>query len=154
MKSIKTVIAFIFLGLFAVEAQEVNVKNETKANISTDKMSYYKKRGAEDARYELTFTAKTKADEKAFWKEQKEYEKNLKAKDRKAYRAYIASKKEAYSEHYDHCNGHCNHDPMFYSHASFYYYGYERPYYQSTYSSPSSVSTRISVGTPSLRLGL
>ncbi len=154
MKTIQIFLALIFLGTMSVKAQEARVKSETTANVGTDKMSYYQKRGAEDAQYELVFTAKTKAEEKAFWKEQKEYEKALKQKDRKAYRAYMASKKESYAEHYDHCGGYCHHDPMFYTYAGYYYYGYEQPYYYQRNYSPSTVNTRISVGTPSLRLGL
>lgn len=153
MKAIKTIMAFVFLGTTSINAQEAGVKSESNLNTHSDKMSYYQKRGAEDAQYELTFTAQTKAEEKAFWKEQKKYEKALKEKDRKAYRAYMASKKEAYSEHYYHCDGHCHHDPMFYTYAGYYYYGYEQPYYQRSYS-PTTVNTRISTGTPSLRLGL
>lgn len=152
MKTIKLIMAFLFLGTAAnVQAQQTAVKSET--NAPTAKMSYYEKRGAEDAQFELAFTAKTKAEEKAFWKEQKAYEKQLKVKNRKAYRAYIASKKEVYAEHYNHCDSHCHHDAGFYTYAGYYYYGYEHPYYQRSYS-PSTVNTRINVGTPSLRLGL
>lgn len=153
MKTILSILTFVLLSSLNINAQEMSMKSETNIKTSTDKMSYYQKRGAEDAQYELGFTAKTKAEEKAFWKEQKEYEKALKQKDRKAYRAYMASKKESYTEHYYHCDGHCHHDPMFYTYAGYYYYGYERPYYQRSYS-PNTVNTRISVGTPSLRLGL
>ncbi|MEL1241993.1 hypothetical protein [Flavobacterium flavipallidum] len=94
MKKIQTLFFLFFLGTINLQAQNATVKSETNVNVSTDKMSYYQKRGAEDAQYELAFVAKTKAEEKAFWKEQKEYEKTLKQKDRKAYRAYMASKKE------------------------------------------------------------
>ncbi|GEL09473.1 hypothetical protein SAMN05192550_1526 [Flavobacterium glycines] len=153
MKSIKIIAAFIFLGSIAINAQEAKVKSETTVNNHSDSMSYYQKRGVEDAQYELAFTAETKEKGKSFWKEQKEYEKALKQKDRKAYRAYMAAKKETYMEHYDHCDGHCHHDPMFYTYAGYYYYGYESPYYQRSYS-PSTTTTRITVGAPSLRLGL
>lgn len=153
MKTILSILIIVLLGSLSINAQEISMKNKTNIKTPADKMSYYQKRGAEDAQYELTFTAKTKAEEKAFWKEQKEYEKTLKQKNRKAYRTYLASKKESYTEHYNHCDAHCHHDPMFYTYAGYYYYGYERPYYQRGYS-PSTVNTRISVGTPSLRLGL
>ena len=153
MKTIHSIIVFLFLGTLAINAQNASVKSKTDVNVTTDKMSYYQKRGAEDAQFEIAFTAKTKEEEKSFWKEQKAYEKALKQKDKKAYRAYLASKKEAYSQHYYHCDGYCHHDAAFYTYAGYYYYGYERPSYQRSYS-PNTVNTKISVGTPSLRLGL
>lgn len=154
MRTIPSIIAIVFLGTISLNAQEAKVKSESSINVNADKMSYYEKRGAEDAQYELALVSKTKAEEEAFWKEQKDYEKFLKQKDRKAYRAYMASKKESYSKHYYHCDGHCHHDPMFYTYASYYYYGYEQPYYYQRNYRPATVNTRISVGTPSLRLGL
>jgi hypothetical protein len=48
-------------------------------------------RGREDANYELTFTAQTKTEEKAFGKNKK-VRKELKKRIEKAYQAYIASK--------------------------------------------------------------
>lgn len=154
MKTIKILLTLFFLGTVThLQAQQTALKAEANVNAYAEKMSYYEKRGAEDAQFELTFVAKTKAEEKAFWKEQKAYEKQLKAKNRKAYRAYIASKKEVYAEHYNHCDAHCHHDAGFYTYAGYYYYGYDNPRYQRSYA-PSSVNTRISVGTPSLRLGL
>lgn len=149
MKTIKTILALFFLGTIGtVQAQENNVQAETK-------ITYYQQRGAEDAKFEMEFTAKTKAEEKAFWKEQKEYEKELKKKNRKGYRAYMARKKEAYTEHYYHCNEHCHHNNSFYNHAAFYYYQYDRPNYQRV-PTRTSVNTQIGVGVPvpSVRLGL
>lgn len=150
----KTILAIFLLGTMATTyAQEARVESKVNVGNSSDKLSYYQKRGAEDAKFELTFTAKTKAEEKAFWKEQKAYEKELKERDRKAYRAYIASKKEVYVEHYNHCDANCHHDDYFYSHAGFYYYQYDQPNYQRTPSS-TSINTQIGVRTPSVRLGL
>lgn len=156
MKTIKTVFALLFLGTMTITyAQEARVESRVSVSNSSDKLSYYQKRGAEDAKFELTFTAKTKAEEKAFWKEQKAYEKELKERDRKAYRAYIASKKDVYSEHYYHCDRHCHHDDYFYTHARFYYYQYNQPtYYQRTPTSGARINTQIGVRTPSVRLGL
>lgn len=154
MKTIKTIAALCFLGaITTLQAQQSSVKSET--NIKA--ISYYQQRGAEDARFEMAFEAKTKDEQKAFWKEQKAYEKELKERNRKAYRAYIASKKEVYVEHYSHCDAHCHHDDYFYNHAGFYYYQYDRPNYQRT-PGRTSVNTQIGVGVPavrsSVRLGL
>ncbi|MES2240104.1 MAG: hypothetical protein V4497_07575 [Bacteroidota bacterium] len=155
---IKTIVTLLFLGTIATSyGQQSRVESEISISNSPDKISYYQKRGVEDAKYELSFEAKTKAEEKAFWKDQKAYEKELKEKNRKAYRAYMASKKEAYTEHYYHCDAHCHHDDYFYSNAGFYYYGYnqrnDQRYNQRTPSS-TSVNTQIGVRTPSVRLGL
>lgn len=156
MKTINSLFGFFFLGtMLTVQAQEVQAEAEINSRNGSDKLSYYHKRGAEDAQYELRFEAKTKSEEKAFWKEQKAYEKELKERDRKAYRAYIASKKDVYTEHYDHCDAHCHHDDYFYTHARFYYYQYNQPaYYQRTPSTSTRINTQIGVRTPSVRLGL
>jgi hypothetical protein len=45
---------------------------------------------------------KLKAEEKAFGKNKKEYEKE--EKNRKAYQAYIASKEDVYTTHHSHCD--------------------------------------------------
>lgn len=154
MKSIKTVLAIAFFGIIGtVKGQEARVKSETRVNPNQDRIGYYEQRGAEDARFEFEFKSKSKADEKAFWKEQKEYEKNLKKQNRRAYRTYIASKQEAYAEHYHHCDGHCYHNDSFYHHAGYYYYGYDQRDYQTTPHS-TSVNTQIRVNTPSVRLGV
>lgn len=147
MKMIKTLITIIFLGtITAVHAQGSSVESETK-------ITYYQQRGTEDAKFELSFQGKTKAEETAFWKEQKAYEKELKKKNRKAYRAYIASKKETYAAHHYDCDAHCHHSNAFYTQARYYYYGYDDPGYQRT-PTRTSVNAQIGVRTPSVRLGL
>ncbi|MFV8357159.1 hypothetical protein ACNQGB_13345 [Flavobacterium sp. XS1P32] len=154
MKTIKSLLILLFLGIIATaHAQEASVKSETNINVNTDKITYYQQRGREDATYELTFTAQTKAEEKAFWKEQKEYEKELKKKNRKAYQAYIASKEDVYTTHHSHCDSHCQHSDAFYGHAGFYYYEYDQKNYQRR-PSTTSVRTQIGVRAHSLRLGL
>ena len=52
---------------------------------------------------------KQKKEEKKFWKDQKEYEKDLKRRDREAYEAYMQGKTDAQEEHYSHCSDHCHH---------------------------------------------
>jgi hypothetical protein len=44
---------------------------ETKNN-----MSYYQRRGLEDAQHEQELEVKSKTEEHTFWEEQKQYEKN------------------------------------------------------------------------------
>ncbi|UQD57579.1 hypothetical protein [Flavobacterium sp. K5-23] len=154
MKTINTVIAIVFLGtVVSMNAQEAKVKSETRVNTNQDKIAYYEQRGAEDARFEMEFKAKTKAEEKAFWKEQKQYERDLKEDNNRAHRAYVQGKKDAYAEHHYHCDDHCYHSDSFYHHAGFYYYQYDQRNYQRSPRS-TSVNTQIRVNTPSVRLGL
>jgi hypothetical protein len=154
MKKVKTLFAIVFFGVVAnVNGQEARVKSETRINTNQENISYYEQRGAEDAKYELQFKAKSKSDEQAFWHEQKQYEKELKKDNKRAYRAYVQSKEEAYAEHYHHCDDRCYHSDSFYQHAEFYYNEYDRRNYER---SPStiSVNTQGGVRTPSVRLGV
>ena len=122
MKLIKALGFILVIGTsFIINAQE---SDNTDQKI-IDKESYYQKRASEDAQYEQQFKAETKAEEEAFWKEQKDYENKLKREDRKAHKAYMKGKKDAYASHYEHCNHHCHHSDNYYHHASFYYYRYD-----------------------------
>ncbi|WNH08014.1 hypothetical protein [Thalassobellus suaedae] len=150
MKSLKKLMLVIIIGTsITLYSQETEVSNEKLV----DKKSYYQKRATEDAKYEQQFNAETKADEEVFWKDQKAYEDNLKRKDRKAYRAYMKGKKDAYANHYDHCNNHCHHSDYYYHHASFYYYRYNGYYYESD-PRRKTISTRARVSTPNIKVGL
>jgi hypothetical protein len=162
MKTIKTILAILFFGALAnLNAQEAKVSEETEAKVShetevntkQEKVSYYEQRGAEDAKHELQFKAESKRGEESFWKEQEQYERDLKEDNRRAYRAYMQGKKDAYAEHHYDCDGHHYHSDSFYQHAGFYYYEYDRRNYER---SPrrSSSDIQIGVSTPSVRLGL
>ncbi|WP_100615019.1 hypothetical protein [Confluentibacter citreus] len=151
MKSIKTIVFLIVLSFsFITNAQDNDLSNEA----TVDKKSYYQKRAEEDAKFEQQFSSKNKAEEETFWKEQKNYENDLKRKDKKAYKAYMKGKKDAYANHYEHCNHHCHHSDYYYHHASFYYYGYQGYYYDRYPRQRTTMSTNVRVNTPSVRLGL
>ena len=151
MKIFKTVTFILAIGFsFIIQAQEAETDNKAPV----DKKSYYEKRAAEDAKYEQQFVSKNKEDEETFWDDQKAYEKDLKKKDRKAYRAYMQGKKDAYAEHYDHCNHHCHHSEYYYHHASFYYYRYDGYYYDRYPKRGTSVRTNVRLSTPRVRVGL
>jgi hypothetical protein len=146
MKLLKTSIFILTIGLsFSINAQDSDFE---------DKKSYYEKRALEDAKYEQEFNAVNENEEEAFWEEQKDYEKDLKKRDRKAYRAYIKGKRDAYAEHYDHCDSHCHHGHHYYHHASFYYYRYDGYYYNRYPSRRSTISSRFRLNTPNVSLGL
>jgi uncharacterized protein (DUF2344 family) len=110
MKIVKNITVVIAIALsIATNAQNTKTSRATE----TDKKSYYQNRALEDAKYEQHFIADTKTEEASFWKEQKEYEKNLKQKDKKAHKAYLRSKKESYAKHYNHCDSHCHHSDTY-----------------------------------------
>ena len=151
MKLVKNTLVVIAIGLsMATNAQDAEASRETEL----DKKSYYQNRALEDANYEQHFVGDTKAEEASFWKEQKEYEKNLKQKDKKAHRAYLRSKKRAYANHYNHCDSHCHHSDSYYQHASFYYYSHDRSHYDRSPNRRSTIKTDVRISTPSVRLGL
>ncbi|MBP0904408.1 hypothetical protein ACFSKN_12415 [Mariniflexile gromovii] len=151
MKSIKPIVFLIVLNIsYLANAQDTEISNKT----SIDKESYYQKRAEEDAKFEQQFSAKTKAEEESFWEDQKSYEENLKKNDKKAYKAYMKGKKDAYANHYEDCNHHCHHSDYYYHHASFYYYRYDGYHYERYPRNRSSMSTNVRVSTPSVRLGL
>lgn len=149
MKRVKNILTLIILCFsYVMVAQETEVSEDTKP----DKTTYYQNRAEEDAKFEQQFTAENKNEEKAFWKEQKRYEKDLKKRDRVAYNAYMKGKRDAYREHYAHCDHHCHHSHYYYSHASFYYDGYYYRYER--YPRYNSVNARVRVATPSVGLSL
>ncbi|MBC3757626.1 hypothetical protein H7U19_04380 [Hyunsoonleella sp. SJ7] len=151
MKLFKTAICILIISLsFTINAQEVSKEKEE----SLDKTSYYEKRAKEDAKFEQEFKAETEAEAEEFWEEQEAYEKELKKRDRKAYRAYMKGKRDAYAEHYEYCNHHCHHGDHYYHHASFYYYRYDRYYYDRYPRPRNTVSTNVRANVPRVRVGI
>lgn len=156
MKPFKLIVLLIALGGSSIthaQKAEAEMSNEAKVSnqVKADNMSYYHQRGIEDAKHEQQFKAETEDEEIAFWENQKKYEKQLKAKDRKAYRAYMRGKRDAYANHYEHCDAHCHHSDHFYHNATFYYYGYNR--YES-YPHSNGITTRVGISTPNVSLDL
>ncbi|TDQ32535.1 hypothetical protein [Zeaxanthinibacter enoshimensis] len=137
----------LFILIFAGYQSTAVAQEQTEE----DRLSYYEQRGREDAAYEQTLNTKEEADEADFWEDQEAYEKELKSRDSKAHRAYMRGKRDAYKEHYAHCDHHCHHGSHYYSHASFYYHGYYRSYDRP---SRTRINTGVRIGTPSVRIGL
>ena len=150
MKSIKIIVLVIALGFSLITSAQ---ESEIPSDVKVDKTSYYQKRAEEDAKYEQQFSAKTKVEEEAFWNDQKAYEENLKQQDKKAYRAYMTGKRNAYINHYEHCDHHCHHSDYYHHHASF-YYRYGGYYYERHPSRSTTIKTGVRVNTPSVRVGL
>ena len=153
MKTIQALFLLSALSLYSnIEAQATKVNATSQVEIKQNS-SYYQQRAREDAQHEQEFKAKSKKEERAFWKEQKEYEKNLKSENRRAYKVYIEAKNDAYATHYHSCNGDCYHSDYYYQNAGYYYYGYREPRYHNT-SSRTTINTNVGVSTPRVKLGL
>ncbi len=110
-----------FLSLLSLLFITVGAFAQEKDTDEKDSPSYYEQRGMEDAEYEQSLQL-AEAEEEEFWEEQKAYERKLKKRNRKAYKAYLKGKRDAYAEHRQHCNAHCHHSSHYHSNASFYYY--------------------------------
>ncbi|MCM4166407.1 hypothetical protein KCTC52924_03340 [Arenibacter antarcticus] len=139
-----TLVSLLFISVGAIAQAE-------KAN-KIENRSYYEQRAIEDAKYEQTQQLDKDAEED-FWEDQKEYDRKLKKRDKKAYKAYLKGKRDAYSEHRQHCDSHCHHSQHYHSYASFYYYnnahyGNHRPHNRTT------IRTGVGVRMPSVRIGL
>jgi hypothetical protein len=153
MKTFKAaLILIIFSFLPHVNAQKARIINDTEVETKHG-VSYYQQRGLEDALDEQQFEVKSKTEERAFWEEQKQYEKDLKQENRRGYKVYIQGKKEGYAAHHDYCDSHCHHSEYWYQHAGYYYYEYRGARYENR-SSGTTVNTKIGVSTPQVRLGL
>lgn len=152
MKTIQTLFLVFAFGLITnIQAQPTKVEYKSQVAVLQNS-SYYQQRAIEDARHEQAFRASSKKEERAFWKEQKEYEKNLKSQNSRSYSVYIEAKNDAYAAHYQDCNGTCHHSDYYYQHAGYYYYEYRQPRYNTA--TRTTINTHIGVSTPSVRLGL
>lgn len=153
MKTVKSiVIIMIFCFLPKVNAQESGFNQDIKVQTKNE-LSYYQQRGLKDAQHEQQLKVKGKNEERAFWKEQKQYEKELRKNNRRAYNAYLQAKKDGYAAHHNHCDIHCNHSNYWYQNAAYYYYGYRQPHYENR-APRSSINTQIEVGMPRVKLGV
>lgn len=112
-----------------------------------EKESYYEQRAREDAQYEQQLSL-NEEEARDFWEDQEQYEAELKNRDRKAYKAYMKGKRDAYAEHYRQCGNHCGHGPQYYSQAHFYYSRYYYPRPSRTW------RTGIRTDLPDIRLGV
>ncbi len=135
------------LATIQLQAQKSKIKQKTIAESQIQgesKEAYYNRRAQEDAAFEQQYVARSEADAELFWENQEDYEKNLKKTDRKAYRAYMKGKRDAYRDHQEVCDAHCRHDHHYHDHVAVYYYNEYRP-------APRPTSTRISTG---VRIGV
>lgn len=154
MKTIQTLFLAFAVSVFTTmqsQTTKVDYKNQVVVH---QKSSYYQQRAREDAQHEQEFKASSKKEERAFWKEQKGYEKNLKVQDRGSYKVYIEAKNDAYAAHYHDCDGNnCHHSDYYYQQAGYYYYEYRQPHYNNV-GTRATINTNIGVSTPSVKLGL
>jgi hypothetical protein len=126
-KFMKTFKAALILLIFSfaphMKAQQSRASDQAELETKNN-MSYYQRRGLEDAQHEQELEVKSKAEEHTFWEEQKKYEKELKKNDRRAHRAYLQGKKRVMQPQ---CDSHCHHSEYWYQHAGYYYYEYREP---------------------------
>lgn len=138
---------YILFGILMITGANVFAQESNQ-----DKQSYYEQRAKEDAAYEQSLASKEIDDEETFWEDQKTYEKDLKKRDKKAYKAYMKGKRDAYKEHQSHCNNHCHHSDYYHHYTTVYYYdsryNHNHPHYY------RGVNARVSVGIPSAGVGL
>tara|TARA_R110000751_G_scaffold105189_3_gene201111 strand:+ start:4395 stop:4835 length:441 start_codon:yes stop_codon:yes gene_type:complete len=136
------ILLFSFIGSIAQEVESTE----------KEKLTYYEQRAKEDAQFEQSQEL-AEAEEEEFWESQKEYERELKKRDRKAHKAYMKGKRDAYAEHREHCDSHCHHSQHYHTHASFYYYHNDHYSYRS-YPRRTTVRTGLGISAPSVRIGL
>jgi hypothetical protein len=115
IKAIKRILAITLLFASAIYFDQ---KQEKDAIIGQE--DYYKERAKEDAKFAQEFNAKSKSEEKSFWKDQRAFEKELKKKDEVIHEAYMQGKKDAYAKHHNHCDAHCYHRAYSKFHVSSY----------------------------------
>ncbi|SFC06910.1 hypothetical protein SAMN04487891_105193 [Flagellimonas taeanensis] len=138
-----------FIMLLALTFSTVMVAQEKGTEApELDRDSYYEQRAREDAEYEQALEMRNEEDEKDFWKDQDKYEKDLRKRDKKAYKAYMKGKRDAYAEHAAHCDNHCHHSDHYHRQAQIYYTYHEYHYPRSS----TVVQSRVRVATP--RVGL
>ncbi|MET6991197.1 hypothetical protein [Sediminicola arcticus] len=144
MKQIQTLMALgLFIGSFSAFAQNEEGNEEQK-------LSYYEQRAQQDATYEQELRTENEEEAEEFWEDQQAYEKDLKKRDKRAYKAYMKGKRDTYQEHACHCN-HDHHSAHFYYYADYYY---SSPRYYRSSPRRSTISTGVRVGAPRVRLGI
>jgi hypothetical protein len=153
MNTINTLILLFTFGFLTnVQSQETKATYSSELK-SKNNLSYYQTKGEQDAELEKKFKASSRSEERAFWKEQEQYEKNLKKENKRAYRVYVQSKNDAYAAHFHSCSDHCHHSDYWYQHAGYYYYEYRQP--KNEYRPlRTTVNTHIGVSTPRVGVGL
>ncbi|MEB8327976.1 hypothetical protein OO009_01305 [Flavobacteriaceae bacterium KMM 6897] len=144
MKQIQTLIAIgLFIGSFSAFAQHEEGNGEQK-------ITYYEQRAQDDAKYEQELRAGNEDEAEEFWEDQQAYEKDLKKRDKRAYKAYMKGKRDAYQEHAEHCHHH-QHSAHFYYYADHYY---SSPRYYRSSPRRSTIRTGVRVSAPRVRLGI
>lgn len=83
-------------------------------------LSYYQQRAISDAELEKTLKFSSVEDEVDYWKDQLNFEKQLKAEEYSAYKTYIFFKRKAYLEHQEECDILVNHGKGYHGQAFFY----------------------------------
>lgn len=99
--------------LFALGLATIGTAQETKD-------SFFRNQAVKDAHYEQSYTFANLEDEKDFWHDQHQYEKDLATKNIKAYSVYMRGKKAAYREYEKLCGDQCKHSKYFHDRSRVY----------------------------------
>lgn len=89
--------------------------------LAQDNLPFYEEQARKDAYREQSSTFSSLEDEKDFWYDQVQYEKELKKQHGSASKAYMEAKRIAYSKHAEECKNDCTHSDYYYQQASFYF---------------------------------
>ncbi len=109
----QAVVLIMILLPLNINSQLVDTKKEV--------IAFYTAMAEKDALFEQSIRLDSAEDEADFWKDQKEFEQDLKQHNYTAYKSYLKGKKEAYHFHEQHCKTKENHGEYYYLQASFYY---------------------------------
>ncbi|NAS10692.1 hypothetical protein [Poritiphilus flavus] len=127
--------ALLLLLLFApagLVAQEGTKK--------ADLLRFFEERAREDARNEHLLKHTHPEDERDYWADQRNFEKDLKKLSYKTYQAYLKEKRNAYADQSMQCDSSCSHSDYYYRMAAFYEHYGSRPYLDPKNAESESIS--------------
>ncbi len=128
-------IALLLLLLFApagLIAQEGTEKG--------DLLRFFEERAWKDAKNEHMLKHTHPEDERDYWADQLNFEKDLKKLSYKTYQVYLKEKRSAYAEISAQCDSSCNHSDYYYKMASFYDHYGSKPYLDPKKADSESIS--------------
>ncbi|WP_421810613.1 hypothetical protein [Flagellimonas sp.] len=108
MKTVTPLILFLCFGPLLL-AQ--------KGNAALQNFRFYENLALRDAQYEQTLHTVDLQDEQDYWKDQRNYERQLGTENFAAYLVYMKGKKEAYQLHLQQCSEACSHSGRFFERA-------------------------------------
>lgn len=115
MKWKKHIIWVLFMTLICLPVGLFSQQTQGKEH----SLSFFRERARQDAEREQSLRHGY-MDEVDYWKDQKNFEKAIKKLSYKVYQMYLQEKRDAYLEHGECCDQHCDHSSYYYRMAAFY----------------------------------